>query len=65
MCQNNIDHAKFDESFREEFCLAFCCLDFMSECMMTDNITGNISKPPNKVLDIIKVDDEETSQDKN
>ena len=37
----------------------------MSKCIIPKNITGNISKPSNKVLDIIEVEDEEKSQDKN
>ena len=37
----------------------------MSKCIIPKNITGNISKPSNKVLDIIEVEDEGKSQDKN
>ena len=37
----------------------------MSKCIISKNITGNISKPSSKVSDIIEVEDEETYQDKN
>ena len=37
MCQNNIDHTKFDGGFEENFGLAFCCLNCMSKCMMSEN----------------------------
>ena len=53
LCQNSNDHAKFDSSFEKKFGLVFRYLDCMSKRMMPKNITGNVSKPSNKVLDII------------
>ena len=65
MYQNTIDHTKVYGGFEEKIDLVFRCLDWMSKCMILDCITGNISKPSNKASDIIKVEDEETYQDKN
>ena len=65
VCQNNIDHNKFDEGIEEKIDLEFLYLDCMSTCMMSENKTRKIFKPSNKLLDIIEIEDEEKSQDKN
>ena len=65
VCQNNIDHNKFDEGIEETIDLEFLYLDCMSTCMMSENKTRKIFKPSNKLLDIIEIEDEEKSQDKN
>ena len=65
MCQNNIDHTKFDGGFEEKNGLAFCCLGCMSKCIISENKIWKKSKPSNKVSDIIEIEDEEKSQDKN
>ena len=49
MCQNNIDHTKFDEGFEEKVGIVFHCRACMSKSMIPENITGKISKPSNKV----------------
>ena len=64
-CQNNIDHTKFDGTFEDKFGLAFRCLDWMSKCIIPENITEKKSKKWNKVSDIIDIEDEENFQDKN
>ena len=65
LCQNNIDHTKFDGVFQDKFGLAFLCLNCMSKCMMPENINENKSKQSNNLSDIIDIEDEEKSQDKN
>ena len=65
MCQNNIDHTKFDGGFEEKVGIVFHCRDCMSKSKIPENITGKISKPSNKVWDIIESKDEEKYQDTN
>ena len=65
VCRNNTDHTKIDGGFEPKFGLAFRCLDCMSKCLIPENITGKISKPSNKVWDIIESKDEEKYQDTN
>ena len=64
MCQNNIDHTKFDGGFEEKIGLVFCCFGCMSKCIISENKIGKKSKPSNKVSDIIEIEDKETFQDK-
>ena len=65
MCQNTIGHTKFHGGFEENFGLTFRCLVCVSKSMMPEYVTVNISKPLNKVSDIIEIEDEENAQDNN